>query len=946
MTSTLTLVGLKQTQYAVLKTCTENLRAVEKHSKRELTPPFESAFKVCGGPFRRQELHSPELSSNEDDDALSSSADDTSAGAAGGDLAKDPDTPTMRDVYGSTLISLCEVIEAQAELATHITSPAVCFTTDLMKRSRESSLTAVRNCWQYVYNHAENDPGDPLMQPANQEALSWASSASEVHRRTQALLAWMKLKDAGSDAARSSLSRPPPPLPPSAVPAVAAASAAVPTTPSMQKNVQSPTPVALPSCTGPRGRDDGDDDDGGTHLDARWVLRGFQGVLVETDEDQQPAEIVFNPSQTTAVAVPPPPPPQAEKKPLFDPRSDLGRRSVRAMKLRNGVLQQTDEPLTEWRLKLIQQAPTLRDLMSIFGKSDYNIVAYQLRTNSQQIGESGPLLWTAALDVCISDNFEDEPNPRRRWMEERSGNEAPSSSDADKYKWVVLVQSDPCIRGGSARTSIISMAACLLFPREFEHYRDLGRDDVVMPDDDSDEWQCVRNRTVGVDAPLGPKVAFVLDRSSFVTQAFRWMERLRQDVGNLRIDITEERSLRPSFSHPTQVDAYVVSVFSGYGTLLVKRSSREIIEKDEQERVATVAGTGEGTNVSTSPAEASLVPTLFDALYYTAEKLGVLDTYLQLEKSFDRIRLPVANEAREYALNYVSLVFGMYRTSNGELKDAVDFTETSVPGGWNTAIRISYIPQPTGKESNLQHVQLGNRDGNTKKAARSATLMYLGKTNFTVQMLRMMEYGTALQKVHAETILMIKAAGVIPLQSPLRRQMKESEAFICNTETSLASKAPGASVSVIPSRSLDKLSLCDRLISKSIERHLSSCVGEMGLWLTQVYPGADFHVQWDDNVMGSFLATLSRDELSFGQYVFRTLEKDRLEALNSLVASSCDGHRVCISGQSPLFALYVATRQLRDRWENAMLGAPTTAKKRKAERIVVVGGGNSQVSTS
>ncbi|KPA80513.1 hypothetical protein ABB37_04726 [Leptomonas pyrrhocoris] len=914
--------GLQETVYEVVKATAENVRKFEKHTRRLFNADFESSFRACGGPYHRPVLRSPSPSDDDDEEE----AEEGDGAAARGQS----EAATLRSAYGAILQLMCATVEAQAELARRLQATALSpMTLKVVADARESRLTALEDCHAYVYGEdAATSTVDPLAKPASAEVLTWMQVASEVERRARAQLSWVKLKKVGEDAVQSASSPPPPQQsqrsPVQASPVVAVAEA--PT----GRTREAPLPVAsaktassvstIPTSVFQHDGSDSDDDDHHQRefrkdwMDATVLLNELVDTLAAEDEVHFD---LLSPGVPMVATLPE----QAVNDPLCDPATAMGRRNARAQKLLKGILRPTDEEMSAARRKLLAKCPTLRELMSVFGKMDYNIVTYQVRSSSQQIGESGPLLWTAALDICVSEMYTEEQNLWRKWMEERNATEPPESSAQERCTWMELIQSEPCIRGSQAKMRIVSLAAKLLFPREFDVYRGLGRDDAFSPDD-SPEWKDVMDRRAGSEAPFGRTVTFQFNRSSFLAQALQQMQQQRPDVGTLTIDIAEGKEQRQrQYNGPSPIDSYTVHINSGDGTVLVRQSSKQYNEVYDRETPAHMAVGDVGSLVS--PMQAALVPTVFDALYNVAEKLGVLERYLLLKKSFDRLRLPVSNEPREYVLNYLVLVFGMCRLPTGVMKDMVEMCEQAVAGGWSTTVRVGYPRAPLHNTSDLRYINLEYRVANTKKAARNEALLYTGKTNFTPELLRMVDYGTIQQKGHAEHILMVGTPGVIPMQHTLQAELAKLGAL--DVDGPLASRAPGGAViQKLSKPGVTALSRCDRLIANVIQRHFPNCVQEMKVSLTQSYPALIYTLTVFADVMDIFFATLPRTELEFGRYTFPSQDMTHGMPPASPEESGDGAGFVRVVGRSPIQALLTATRVLRERLD----GVPENGRTR------------------
>lgn len=643
----------------------------------------------------------------------------------------------------------------------------------------------------------------------------------------------------------------------------------------------------------------------------------------EAEEDGD--EIYFNlPRHEPGVPLMSSPPPlnNPPPTPLFDMATPQGRRNCRAFQLLSGYVLQTNEEMTEMRQKLTRQSATIRNLMCAFGKTDYNILTYQIRSTQLQIGESGPLMWSATLDVCVSTDYEDTENKSFRWMEERTSNTPPVANPAQRCKWIELVQSEPCTRGSYAKTRIVSLAANLLFPTEFEYYRSLERDDVVAPDN-SPEWQNVRERTVGVAAPYGRMVSFVLDRTSYAAQAFQLFERLRPEVGPLHIAIEQDMCERTSLSSIPQISAYVVRITLGNGTLLVAHSSRVY-------KAAHVQATSPDAPENAPAFIPALLPTFFDSFYLAAEKLGVLDSYLLLKRSFDRLRLPVANEPREYVLNYLSVIFGMQSDSKGVLKDTFNWTDQSFASGWSTTVRVAYTHRPTDITQKFNFVDLYTCYSSTKKAAHNDALLIAGKTNLFAEMLRMVDYAPVGQRGHAELLLMVPCCTYFALHEdtaefdlpppPSARVVEDS-------------KAPGGSVAAAAPKWLRSMFWYEQVIAKTIARCTSKSIVDIETWLKAVHPTFAFTTAWDKEAAEAFLMTLTEEERTYGEFVFPPQPCTGSIAAKDLRQDERGNYCMAIRGISPSCALYFTGRALRERLDNAGLSRQGKGKGSQPKKV-------------
>ena len=922
----------KGTIYEILNITRENLRKIEKSLRRLLSTEFEHAFEAYGGPYEFPVIKSPCLS-DIDDVSLATEPPST---AAGYQAAKKADAFTLRSAYGSILMNLSHAIKDQATLAQRLGSQAsLPVMLNVVRDSQAALLRAVQECFDFVYS-PDAASSDPLEQPADEEILTWMNAAGEVERRTRGLLSWAQLKNIGQDAMQSKMPPQSQQQQPSLLPKLSPAQPTQPEPPqqsaSLSSKVEAPAkrqafsaasssmlttePIGLFSRSGDNMSED-DDSDSHSHggqvghlMDATGLLKDFAAALSGGSAED---EINFELPQR--LRTPSPSPEAKYDKMLFDEATKNGRRNMRARELLSGTLVPTNEEMTVERQTLVAQCSTLREMLSIFGKLDYNAITYQVRTSSQQIGESGPLLWTAALDMCISTNYADEMDTRKKWMEERMAAEPQEPNEVEQYKWIELLQSEPCSRGSSAKLRIVSMGAILLFPREYEFYSTLKRDD-VLASDNSVVWKEVQDRAKrNKPEPFGRMANFVLNRTSFIAQAFQQIQNQRPDVGDMAIDIATGYSEEYQYKGKGRPESYTVSIIHSNGTVLVTQSSRayQVLYQDELLENASLQQQ-QGANVPTMVA--ALVPTLFDALYNLAEKLGLLSNYLLLKRSFDRLQIPMANEPREYVLSYLTLVFGMCRGPNGALKDAVIVKEQAVPGGWCATVCVSIPRRPMDNASDFNFINVEERMGNTKKLARNEALLYLGKTNFTAEMLHMLDYGPVAQKAHAEVVLLVDTAGVIPVSHPLRKKMAELT-WAGATSAEDMSKAPGEAVVSASCTLCKNLTVCDQIISHAIKCWIPQSTEETKAWAAQNYSAYVFDVKWDAKVMDTFFATLPRVDTIFGLFSYTSASAAPWSHAPSCAESEGEqvGH-VEIAGKSPISALQALTRLLRERLDN------------------------------
>lgn len=922
-----------------LSVVADNVKKIEKAGKRCFSAAFERAFQLSGGPYIRVEPPSPVSSDEELSSCSDGSGDERDAVAS----PTATDTATKRSAYLAAVMHLLTAVTQQLELTAQMRGLAkVPAAIDAARKACELQPTVLQACFDYV----ESAAAAKFDVPADSSLVARVREASEVERRTRGLLSWAKLKkiggvdvvaaeDAGSAGAAGGVNETPATLVAPASSAEVASRPAItsaarqlqpePHQPStqlhrMQQAPPPPPPATAAALPHPRStlgapsphsyanvHEEDEDDDGSS----------FVGTMDATDLLNDVAEqLTFD---TSAMEKKPAATASAELDEMFRQETEQGRRNYRARELLSLHLEQTNEPLTPARQKIVSQCPTLRDVMSVLGKLDYNIITFQVRSMPQQIGESGPVLWCAALDLCVSENYEDAENARKKWMEERVGAAPLEPCERERYRWVELVRSEACVRGAQAKLKVVTLAAELLFPNELAYYCSLGRDDVFVPDA-SVRGRGAGERLVAKTTAFGGMVSFNADRAtSFVRQAFQIMERQAPQLGRMTLDIAEERGTQNQTEVPSQLENYTVRIYRGDGTLVTAQSSATYQGQFEEGTTAkTAAPTYKSLEVisNATPTSPAMLPTLFDALHTAAEKLGVLGDYLLLKASYDNLRLPVANEPREYVLNYVSLVFGTFRMNGTVHKDMVDTVEQPLGAGWSTTIRIGVPRTPTDDASEMKFVQLEHRRASTKKAARNEALLYAGKTNFTPELLSMMEYGTVPQKAHAEIILVVDTTPAVCLHHPLLKEMSTWKKSVALAQEE--SSAPGAALHAETKEGQAHSNPCDHFIVSAIRRNLPVAVNDMTAWLAQSNSEFIYTLTMDTEKVEWFLASLPQVESVFGQYTYPDQEMPNSKRLT--------GSTAFIGGRSPIFALYIATRSLREILENYSSSSRASAK--------------------
>lgn len=895
----------------VLDEVTNNVKKLTKVARASFKKDFEAAFEVCGGPYTHPQPPSP-LQSDDEASSLGEAGDAAECFSPAAAAAAGLSGVTMRSAFGAILIHLTSAVEEQMELARRVLPQAnVPAVVEVVMKSCEPLPKALHTCFEYVYG-PDTVAAAELNAPAGATLERCLQCAVEVERRTRALLAWAKLKKMGDDAPVVAPASPPPPpdgtrgkvAPVTATPPSSCGSGDFsPSTvaPQVKPSKQSVSSQRTPSIAT-------------TSASKPATIRSYRlGVMTESDDDDDGSsaavdatnllsQLTFNvpgeeqPTRNGAVS-------HADGA-AFGPAEELGRRNVRGRKLLAGVVEQTAEPMTEARRKTIVQSATVRDMMGTLAPREYNIVAFQVRTAPQQIGENGPVLWCGALDACVSDDVANEEDvPRRRWMEERIGPQPLEAGEKEGCRWIELVRSEACVRGAQAKLRVVTMGAQLLFPREFQLYCTLQRDDISQPDvvmekiyADGLKGKC--------EIPLGRLITFVADRSSsFLAQAFQLMQDRRPEVGTLRLDIAGEHSPTQDYGAESVPKNYTVRILRANGTVLTAQSSEEYAEQ----RMAAVW-----------PA---LVPTVFDAVYNAAERLGALEQYNQLKASFDRLCLPVSNEPREYITSYFTIVFGMSVSPPNMLKDPVRIAEKPVTGGWSTVLSIAFPRTPTNRRGEYKFVDVETRHSSTKRVARNDTLTYAGKTNFTPELLRMMDYGTAPQKGQAEAILVTPVAGIIPVHHALRDEIAKLKR--ASAAAQAWGNAPGEVVMTEKlRRRFGHLSPCDQLIADAIERNLPAAVREMAEWLEQNFGGFGCNLHLYPEAVDAALAAPPAQEVEFGSLTYHWQYADACAE-----GEGNGGERpIPIKGRSPIFAVFAATRCLREAFECAKSKTQTIPK--------------------
>lgn len=608
--------------------------------------------------------------------------------------------------------------------------------------------------------------------------------------------------------------------------------------------------------------------------------------------------------------------PQLLRAPQLSVGDGADKPTLRARQLREGLLNVVDHELGEEERRIIEQSPTMREVLAYFATKYYNVKSVQLRTYARSIGASGPQLWVAALDVSVpvGDDIDAAVlQPERFWEEERTG-ETPRESEGN-VQCLELVRSEPGVRGNCVKQRAIALAIAVLFPRVHKHYRALNRDDGVDVDDDA-RGALARLRADGLRALS--MSSFALDGTSFVEQAFRLMTNSGTNVGALTWSITEVRNGGSQYNAQGRPDSFFVRIRSGNGDVIAELSSADssAVHAARGLPPRALSERGPGREVSV------LVPTVHDALLLAATELGVRDQFVLLKRSFGRVQVPVVNEPREYIINFIALLFGMDCDGTGSSKRVVEVEDRPLGGGWCTTVRVCTFEDPLERRNTEENwVTLESVAASTKKVSRNEAFLSLGKSNFTAELLRMLEYGPAAQKAHAETILLTRAAIPPPVdQQPAQDRLLSNRSRVSSTSSSTTAGfgAVGQPLATGPECEGETVtSAVNAFVAEKIMQSVPKATAELEMWLQQVYPGVRGKVSWDAAAMESFRATLQcKGTLTLG--VFITEETDLPAGVDQ---------KTPLRGPGPLNALFKTLRQIKETVDRAPLAERNRARE-------------------
>ncbi|KAK7200069.1 hypothetical protein NESM_000056500 [Novymonas esmeraldas] len=796
-----------------------------------------------------------------------------------------PQRWSVAEVLRATAADLITAVEAQTAV---MNAAGHLFVSRMAGSIVFGTLPTIRLGLCEVFKTALESSSGEMRQPATEDMLDLQHGAALVGRSSAHLSAWAVLCDLGTAASTSATSA----LASVASPSLVTCSVPTTTTAKPRRLHLHDEPLFCPQY---RSSSDVSSDyllpqSGVAPLASAWADMLITPVLDDIHCEESPVETVVAPSR---VELPP-----------WQHADPSASRLSRAEKLRGGEVEVTCPPLSEEHKRLVDQSATLRDMVGRLCSSTFNIVYLQIRIHSRSIGECGPLMWVAAVDAALptTDVAAEELRQGKVWEEERSDTQLNRATDV--LHWVELARSEPCARSGTAKQRAIACCAMVLLPVAMEYYRSLNRDDSCDVEAD----------VVGYAVATLPDgrrrlrtCMFELDGTSYVEQAFRLLQGGEGVQGGpLTWTVEEDRHGESRYNIYGRPDSFRVCIRHGDGSVLADtRSSRTAAFLEAASAMSNRGGASPSSSSSATTAARVaplLVPTVHEALLMAAERLHVLDDLLLLKKSFDRVQLPVLNEAREYVINLVTLLFGATSGGGGgggAPKDVVDVLDRQLNGSWCTTVRIAISENPLCSTEEVHYVTLESVSGPTKRLSRNDAFLHLGKSNFAPEVLRMLTYGPVVQKGHAETILLADAVYVT--QAEGSAVCASSVTHLPATQGRRTSASNVGAVGESEAATERRLSANERFIAESIVAAVPQASAEVETWLRQLYPAVRYEVLWDAAVVGRFRATLPTGVFCFGSFV--------CSAPTMPVGLA---HETPISGPGPLSALYKAARQVKD----------------------------------